>query len=70
MQLHHKFIETAKKFQKKIAVHDIATGKEILYERMLLAALIFARKFKKINSKMWVLWYLLQQVACCLILAF
>jgi len=51
MQLHHKFIETAKKYQKKIAVHDIATGKDVPYERMLLAALIFARKFKKINSK-------------------
>ncbi|MFC1887851.1 AMP-binding protein [Candidatus Cloacimonadota bacterium] len=51
MQLHHKFIETAKKLKNKISVYDIATGKEITYERMLIAALIFAKKFKKFRSK-------------------
>jgi acyl-[acyl-carrier-protein]-phospholipid O-acyltransferase / long-chain-fatty-acid--[acyl-carrier-protein] ligase len=51
MQLHHKFIETAKKLSSKISVYDIATGKEVTYERMLLAALIFARKFKKFKSR-------------------
>ncbi len=51
MQLHHHFIQTAKKFGKKIAVYDIATGKDVAYERMLIASLIFANKFKKIKSK-------------------
>ncbi|MEA2097301.1 MAG: AMP-binding protein [Candidatus Cloacimonadota bacterium] len=51
MQLHHRFIQTAKKFGKKIAVYDIATGKDVPYERMLIASLIFAKKFKKFNSK-------------------
>lgn len=51
MQLHQRFIETAKKFGKKVAVHDIATGKDVVYERMLIIALIFAKKFKKIGSK-------------------
>ncbi|MCF7793225.1 MAG: AMP-binding protein [Candidatus Cloacimonetes bacterium] len=51
MQLHHKFIKTAKKFPKKVSVHDIATGKDVIYERMLIIALIFAKKFKKIDSK-------------------
>ena len=51
MQLHHRFIQTAKKFGKKIAVHDIATGKDVPYERMLIISLIFAKKFKKIKSK-------------------
>ena len=48
MQLHHLFIQTAKRYKKKISVHDIATGRAITYERMLIAALIFAKKFKKI----------------------
>jgi acyl-[acyl-carrier-protein]-phospholipid O-acyltransferase / long-chain-fatty-acid--[acyl-carrier-protein] ligase len=51
MQLHQRFIETAKKFGKKTAVHDIATGKDVAYERMLIISLIFGKKFKKIKSK-------------------
>lgn len=51
MQLHHRFIQTAKKFKKKVSIHDIATGKDVTYERMLIISLIFAKKFKKINSK-------------------
>ena len=51
MQLHHRFIQTAKKFGKKIAVYDIATGKDVTYEKMLIASLIFASKFKKIKTK-------------------
>ncbi len=51
MQLHHKFIETAKRFKSKISVFDIATDRELTYERMLLAALIFAGKFRKFRSK-------------------
>jgi len=51
MQLHHKFIETAKQNKDKISVYDIATEREVSYERMLLASLIFAKKFKKFESK-------------------
>ena len=51
MQLHQKFIETAKGFSKKISVYDIATNKEVTYEKMLIVSLIFAKKFKKIKSK-------------------
>jgi len=51
MQLHQRFIQTAKEFGKKIAVHDIATGKDVSYERMLIISLIFAKKFQKIESK-------------------
>lgn len=51
MQLHHRFIHTAKKFGKKIAIHDIATGKDVPYERTLIISLIFAKKFKKIDTK-------------------
>ena len=51
MLLHQKFIEVAKKYSKKIAVYDQATGKDISYDRMLIAALIFAGRFKKIKGK-------------------
>jgi len=51
MQLHHKFIEIAKKYKDKISVYDVATERELTYERMLLASLIFAKKFKKFESK-------------------
>jgi acyl-[acyl-carrier-protein]-phospholipid O-acyltransferase/long-chain-fatty-acid--[acyl-carrier-protein] ligase len=51
MQLHHKFIETAKTYGKKVAVYDQATGKDIVYERMLLASLILMKKFSKYKSQ-------------------
>ncbi|MBT4333159.1 MAG: AMP-binding protein [Candidatus Cloacimonetes bacterium] len=51
MQLQQKFIEVAKKHSTKIAVYDQATGKDLSYDRMLIAAFILAGRFKKINSK-------------------
>lgn len=50
MQLQQMFVEVAKKYSKKIAVYDQATGKDLSYERMLIAALILAGRFKKIKS--------------------
>lgn len=51
MQLQQKFVEVAKKHSKKIAVYDQATGKDLSYDRMLIAALILAGRFKKFKSK-------------------
>ncbi|MCK5050968.1 MAG: AMP-binding protein [Candidatus Cloacimonetes bacterium] len=51
MQLHQKFIEVAKKHSKKIAVYDQATGKDLSYDRMLIAAFILAGRFKKYKGK-------------------
>ncbi|MBC8384404.1 MAG: AMP-binding protein [Candidatus Cloacimonetes bacterium] len=51
MQLHQMFIEIAKSNAKKIGVYDIATGKDITYERMLIAALILAKKFSGYKGK-------------------
>ncbi len=51
MQLHQRFILTAKKFSGKIAVHDIATERQLTYERMLIVTLILAKRFKKIKTK-------------------
>lgn len=47
MLLHLKFIETAKKFRKKIAVYDQATGKDLTYEKMLLASLLLVNKINR-----------------------
>ncbi|NQT27835.1 AMP-binding protein [candidate division KSB1 bacterium] len=46
MVLHHEFIEIAKKFSKKIAIIDKATGKNVSYGKALIASLILANKFK------------------------
>ena len=51
MQLHQKFIQVAKQNSKKIAVYDQATGKEISYERMLIASLILSKKFSNYKGK-------------------
>jgi len=51
MQLQQKFVEVAKKQAKKIAVYDQATGKDLTYDRMLIAALILAGRFKKYKGK-------------------
>ncbi len=64
MQLHHRFIQTAKKFGKKIAVYDIATGKDIPYERMLIASLIFAKSLRRSKVNMLESWFQLQLDVC------
>lgn len=51
MQLHQRFIQTAKKYPGKIAVHDIASERELTYERMLIVSLILAKRFKKIKTQ-------------------
>ena len=51
MQLHQKFIQVAKQNSKKIAVYDQATGKEISYDRMLIASLILSKKFSNYKGK-------------------
>lgn len=52
MQLHHLFIETAKKYKDKIAIHDTATRKKITYGQLLIACHIVAKKLKKHNDLM------------------
>ncbi len=51
MQLQEYFVESAKKYSSKIAIYDQATGKEITYDKMLIASLILAKKFKKYKGK-------------------
>lgn len=47
MLLHLRFIEVAKKYKKKIAVYDQATGSDLTYERMLLASLLLTNKISR-----------------------
>ena len=51
MQLQEKFIIAAKEYSSRMAVYDQATGKDIPYERMLIASLILAKKFGKYKSR-------------------
>ena len=47
MILHHEFIKTAKKFNKKLAIVDKTTNKRVTYSKALIASLILAKKIKK-----------------------
>lgn len=45
-QLHHIFIEQAKRYASKLAFIDCTTNKRVTYERALIGALILSGKFK------------------------
>ncbi|MDP8232063.1 MAG: AMP-binding protein [Candidatus Zophobacter franzmannii] len=51
MILHHQFIDSAKKYGRKVAVIDTATQKTYTYNQLLIAALIFANKLKHFPEK-------------------
>lgn len=51
LQLHQRFIQTAKKFSSQIAVYDKATDKDYTYGRMLIAALILKEHIGRIREK-------------------
>ncbi|MGB3224418.1 MAG: bifunctional acyl-ACP--phospholipid O-acyltransferase/long-chain-fatty-acid--ACP ligase, partial [Desulforhopalus sp.] len=50
MQLHYQFIDIAKQFGKKLAIHDFTTNRELSYNRALIACLILARFFQKLDK--------------------
>ncbi|HAC88505.1 MAG TPA: bifunctional acyl-ACP--phospholipid O-acyltransferase/long-chain-fatty-acid--ACP ligase, partial [Gammaproteobacteria bacterium] len=47
--LQHRFIESAKKRPDKMAIIDRTTGRDVTYGRALLASLILARRFQKLE---------------------
>lgn len=49
MLLHHKFIDIAKQFGKKLAIHDFTTNTELSYTRALIACLILSRFIRKLD---------------------
>ena len=50
MLLHHKFIEIAKNQGDKIAINDFATNRKVSYFQSLIAAILLAQIFKKIDK--------------------
>ncbi|WP_163337799.1 AMP-binding protein [Desulfopila sp. IMCC35008] len=50
MLLHHHFIDIAKKFGEKTAIHDHSTNKKVPYSRSLIATLILANIFNKLEK--------------------
>lgn len=47
MLLHQQFIDIAKRFSNKTAIHDFSTTTKLTYSRALIGALILSRYFKK-----------------------
>ncbi len=47
--LQHRFIDSARKNPAKIAFIDRSTGRDVSYGQALLASLILARRFKKLE---------------------
>jgi acyl-[acyl-carrier-protein]-phospholipid O-acyltransferase/long-chain-fatty-acid--[acyl-carrier-protein] ligase len=45
--LHLQFIDIAKEFGQKLAIHDFSTGKKLTYQRSLIAALLLSRIFSR-----------------------
>ena len=50
MILHHTFIRKAKKFGKKMAIVDRTTGRNVSYEKALIASLILADKMRRYDE--------------------
>jgi acyl-[acyl-carrier-protein]-phospholipid O-acyltransferase/long-chain-fatty-acid--[acyl-carrier-protein] ligase len=48
--LHHQFIDIAKQFGKKLAIHDFTTNRELSYLRVLIGCLILSRFFSKLDK--------------------
>lgn len=47
MLLHHRFIDTAKRYGDKQAIEDFTTNRKLTYSRALLASILLAGIFKK-----------------------
>lgn len=50
MLLHHRFIEISKQFSKKLAIHDFSTNRQLDYSKALIASIILARFFSKLDK--------------------
>jgi acyl-[acyl-carrier-protein]-phospholipid O-acyltransferase/long-chain-fatty-acid--[acyl-carrier-protein] ligase len=51
LQLHQRFIQTAKRFPQRIAVYDKATMQDYTYSKMLIASFILKEHIAKIKGK-------------------
>ena len=50
MLLHHRFIEVAKRLATKTGIRDFSTDKDLTYGRALLAAILLARIFRRLDG--------------------
>ncbi|RPH94261.1 MAG: bifunctional acyl-ACP--phospholipid O-acyltransferase/long-chain-fatty-acid--ACP ligase, partial [Calditrichaeota bacterium] len=50
MILHHEFIRQAKSLGDKLAIIDRTTERRVTYSKALIASLILAKRFKRIND--------------------
>ena len=50
MLLHHRFVETAKRFGNKLAIIDRTLGRRVTYSKALIGSLILSEKFKTYES--------------------
>lgn len=50
MLLHHQFIEIAKKFSSKKALHDFSTNRQLSFKKALIACLILKRFIKNLDT--------------------
>lgn len=50
MLLHHQFIDIAKKYGDRLAIHDFTTSRKLTYSRALIACLILSRFFRKLDK--------------------
>jgi acyl-[acyl-carrier-protein]-phospholipid O-acyltransferase/long-chain-fatty-acid--[acyl-carrier-protein] ligase len=48
--LHHQFIDRAKTFNQKLAIHDFTTNTKLTYSRALIASLILSRFIDKLDK--------------------
>jgi hypothetical protein len=55
MNLHCKFIDIAKKYKKRTAIIDNATGQTYTYGKLLIASLLLSSFVKKIMTNLLVL---------------
>lgn len=51
MILHHRFIEIAKKYRKKVAIHCLATNRQVTYSQLLTSCLVVSLYFKKLKEQ-------------------
>ena len=51
MQLHQRFIKIAKQYSNDTAIIDVKSGQNITYNKLLLAALILVKKYKRFPEK-------------------
>lgn len=50
MLLHYQFIEAAKNYKNKLAIHDFTTNKKLTYKKTLIATLLLTRIVKQFDK--------------------